>query len=280
MYSHSNFLILSNILTFFFLNLCYCVPLIGARGGAVVKGLCYKSEGRWFDSTRFGGTYTKIGTIQRRLAWPLRRDDTQNREAFHIFGSQTLCDLCGTWQYTISCLQTSVSTELPWRTPPSVPIAGKPTPYHTLRPLYPLRANRRLTTPSALCTHCGQTDTLSHRLKEGGAGKEIWRWTQRHLTTMLRTHPCHIPEDWSLRPHLNLWPLQRHGAVLWVVAHFVFYRVQHTAMPTLQDFADFMRRARWKTHPLPQRRKRVGGYLIVLETAPLQSAYEPQTTLP
>ena len=34
-------------------------------------------------STR--NTYTKIGTIQRRLAWPLRKDDTQNREAFHIF---------------------------------------------------------------------------------------------------------------------------------------------------------------------------------------------------
>ena len=30
-------------------------------------------------------TYTKIGTIQRRLAWPLRKDDTQIREAFHIF---------------------------------------------------------------------------------------------------------------------------------------------------------------------------------------------------
>ena len=33
---------------------------------------------------KFGSTYTKIGTIQRRLAWPLRKDDTQNREAFHI----------------------------------------------------------------------------------------------------------------------------------------------------------------------------------------------------
>ena len=30
-------------------------------------------------------TYTKIGTIQRRLAWPLRKDDTHNREAFLIF---------------------------------------------------------------------------------------------------------------------------------------------------------------------------------------------------
>ena len=33
----------------------------------------------------FGGTYTKIGTIQRRLAWPLCKDDMQNCEAFHIF---------------------------------------------------------------------------------------------------------------------------------------------------------------------------------------------------
>ena len=35
-------------------------------------------------SARFGSTYTKIGTIQR-LAWPLRKDDTQIHEAFHIF---------------------------------------------------------------------------------------------------------------------------------------------------------------------------------------------------
>ena len=32
-----------------------------------------------------GSTYTNIGTIQRRLAWPLRKDDTQIREAFRIF---------------------------------------------------------------------------------------------------------------------------------------------------------------------------------------------------
>ena len=37
------------------------------------------------NSARFGSTYTKIGTIQRRLAWPLRKDDMQTREAFHIF---------------------------------------------------------------------------------------------------------------------------------------------------------------------------------------------------
>ena len=36
-------------------------------------------------SARFGSTYTKIGMIQRRLARPLRKDDTQILEVFHIF---------------------------------------------------------------------------------------------------------------------------------------------------------------------------------------------------
>ena len=34
---------------------------------------------------RFGSTYTEIGMIQRRLAWPLRKDDMQIHEVFHIF---------------------------------------------------------------------------------------------------------------------------------------------------------------------------------------------------
>ncbi|KAH8037525.1 hypothetical protein HPB51_011909 [Rhipicephalus microplus] len=33
----------------------------------------------------FQSTYTKNGSIERRLAWPLRKDDTRNREAFSIF---------------------------------------------------------------------------------------------------------------------------------------------------------------------------------------------------
>ena len=33
----------------------------------------------------FGSTYTKIGTIQRRLAWPLHKDDMRIHEVFHIF---------------------------------------------------------------------------------------------------------------------------------------------------------------------------------------------------
>ena len=47
----------------------------------------YIIGGRRTLRARFGSTYTKIGTIQRRLAWPLRKDDTQIREAFHILRS-------------------------------------------------------------------------------------------------------------------------------------------------------------------------------------------------
>ena len=36
-----------------------------------------------FLKTCFGSTYTKIGTIQRRLAWPLRKDDMQLGSMLH-----------------------------------------------------------------------------------------------------------------------------------------------------------------------------------------------------
>ena len=44
------------------------------------------SVGIYFNNlcTSFDGTYTKIGTIQRRLAWSLCKDDTQIRETFHF----------------------------------------------------------------------------------------------------------------------------------------------------------------------------------------------------
>ena len=59
-----------------------------------------------FDSCRkstcFGSTYNKIGMIQRRLAWPLRKDDTQNREAFHIFWLHHLYLSTGAIRFDVS----------------------------------------------------------------------------------------------------------------------------------------------------------------------------------
>ncbi len=43
-----------------------------------------------FDSFHRLRTHNKIGTIQRRLAWPLRKDDQHSFKAFHIFFSSYL----------------------------------------------------------------------------------------------------------------------------------------------------------------------------------------------
>ena len=52
----------------------------GCSTSLIIKELQIKTT----MSARFGSTYTKIGTIQRRLAWLLHKDDTQIREAFRI----------------------------------------------------------------------------------------------------------------------------------------------------------------------------------------------------
>jgi hypothetical protein len=66
------------------------------RSGQVRSGQVRSGQVR--SAGQVGGTYTKIGTIQRRLAWPLRKDDTQNREAFHIFPLQGAVRPCRWWR--------------------------------------------------------------------------------------------------------------------------------------------------------------------------------------
>ena len=45
--------------------------------------------GMLLDSLR--GSSVKIGTIQRRLAWPLRKDDTHKSRSVTIFLHATAC---------------------------------------------------------------------------------------------------------------------------------------------------------------------------------------------
>jgi hypothetical protein len=50
-----------------------------------------------------------------------------------------------------------------------------------------------------LCTDCGKTDSISHRLMECGEGPVIWNWTRARIVALLRTNPHLIPADWTLR---------------------------------------------------------------------------------
>ncbi|ESK89505.1 hypothetical protein Moror_16085 [Moniliophthora roreri MCA 2997] len=67
-----------------------------------IKTIFIGSESQDHINVPFGVTYEKIGTIQRRLAWPLHKDDTLFRSgrptglniyfAFNIFHSTQAID--------------------------------------------------------------------------------------------------------------------------------------------------------------------------------------------
>jgi hypothetical protein len=84
------------------------------------------------------------------------------------------------------------------------------------------------------------------------------------IAAILRTESRHIPSEWPLHSTCGIWPSTRRRAVLWILAHFVFFRATQRARLTLLDYADFMRRARWKTHGVPQRARFIANYLVVL----------------
>jgi hypothetical protein len=115
------------------------------------------------------------------------------------------------------------------------------------------------------CHTCGQNYTTGHRILKCGEGRMLWRWTRARLAMMLRTSPDLISSECALRLSYYVWPAQRHGAVLWILAHFVHFRVQYRSQTTFLNYADFMRRTHWKVHHNPQHQNRTGNYLSVLQ---------------
>ena len=114
-------------------------------------------------------------------------------------------------------------------------------------------------------TEWGQRDTLEHRLIECGEGTRTWNWTQSRLARMLRTSAAHIPSEWLTRPHFQLWPPQRHRAVLWMLARHVNFRLHNPPTLLPQELMDFMRRSKWNMYMLPNRRKLVANFLTILD---------------
>ena len=114
------------------------------------------------------------------------------------------------------------------------------------------------------CTLCKKTDKILHRLTECNATENIWDWTLERMALVLRTSPRHIYPKWTIRPDFNVWPPQRKQAILWLIAHMVYYCVNHWQRLMATDYADFLRRARWKAYQKAQRRERITNYLVVL----------------
>jgi len=138
--------------------------------------------------------------------------------------------------------------------------------YRVIHDIIPknLRLNRIRMSITNVCTECGQRDTLEHRLIECGEGTRTWNWTQSRIASILRTSAAHIPSEWLTRPHFQLWPPQRHRAVLWIVVLYMNFRLHNPSTLLPQELMDFMRRSKWKMYMLPNRRKLVANFLTIL----------------
>ena len=114
---------------------------------------------------------------------------------------------------------------------------------HDIIPTNERLATIHLTTTTS-CARCGATDALLDRLIECDEGPVVWTWTRARIVAVLRLHPKHIPEGWTLRPNFHQWPPQKQAAIVWIVAHLVTYRHQTQRRLSLADYMDFLKRAR------------------------------------
>ena len=112
-----------------------------------------------------------------------------------------------------------------------------------------------------LCNQCVKTDTLQHRITDCGEGAIIWNWTRARIAVLLRIDPRYIPDDWTIRPYFQFWPPQRQAVIVWILAHPVEYRMQRKRRLTLNEYIDFLRRAKWKAYLKSPRQHSVGNIL-------------------
>ena len=164
----------------------------------------------------------------------------------------------------ISQIQPEIDWRKVWNNLHSIPTSegARSAWYAVIHDLLP--TNTRLKRISLVetenCTLCGEKDTTVHRLTECGAAEEIWEWTRIRLAAIHRTDQRRIPSGWLLGPNFSLWPRQ-HLATLWIFANLIYYLVHNRRSMSLEEYIDYLRRARWKKY---QETKKIGNYLDIL----------------
>jgi len=116
------------------------------------------------------------------------------------------------------------------------------------------------------CKECGSSDTLLHRPTECGEGSAHCGQVRCLIARITRTTPVRIPGEWLLRRPFHLCPIQRHRAVLWLLARYVTFRIHRSRTSTSQVLMDYMRRSRWKLYGRHNRSKIVANFLTVLDS--------------
>jgi hypothetical protein len=78
-----------------------------------------------------------------------------------------------------------------------------------------------------------------------------------------------IPEECLLLlpplppPQFRIWQPRWNRAVLWILVHMVWFRMQVPRFPSPQDYCDFMHRTR-KVEQQAAKRVKFGNYLVFL----------------
>ena len=114
------------------------------------------------------------------------------------------------------------------------------------------------------CNHCQQTDTLLHRYTSCTDVSCIWSWTRQSIACFLRIQSQYVPEEWLTAPAFKIYPLQRHNATVCLLGHTLHY-IHTNRLLTLDDYLDFLRRARWKQYSERGGYKTCGCYLEVID---------------
>jgi len=189
----------------------------------------------------------------------------------HIYNTLVTLGKKGKQETTmrIEALHPEIKWETVWKNLNAawIPNTIKTTWYHVIHDIEP--TNNRLAkiklSNGPLCNLCNKTDTILHRTTECNEAENIWKWTQERIAQILRTNPRNIQPKWTTTPDFNFWPPQRTQAILWIIAHMVYYCVEKRQQLNEKDYADFLQRSKWKAYQKAHRRERIANYLIVLD---------------
>jgi hypothetical protein len=107
------------------------------------------------------------------------------------------------------------------------------------------------------CKCCDQYDTITHRCTACKETQPIWKWTQQHIASYLRINARDVKDTWICCPDFELRPIQKHNATVWMLGHMLGY-VQNNQTLTMEDYLDFLKRARWKEYTQRHKYKRCG----------------------
>jgi hypothetical protein len=117
-----------------------------------------------------------------------------------------------------------------------------------IAPMCEMRPTRHTTTPADTMWKCDRDLTMN----KGKYGVYHAKGPPKH------------PTGRSDSPQLSQWPRTRQVALLWILAHMTYCVTQRKNRLSLMDYADFLRRVRWKAYNDNHRFAKIGTYLEVL----------------